>query len=305
MSTEFMFLSNTIGEIFSSTYLEKMARETGFIQREGKLKAKDFISLCTFLNDQSGEKSLNQLCSTLDSNRNVNLSSEGLNQRFNDSAVTFLKRIFTDTLSKKLLDHSGFTHKFRGYFNRIRILDSTGFGLPDSCSELYKGSTGAGAAAPATPTAPECSGTILPLASTTRTRAGKSASRHSANADVELTGRSPATPSSTRASAGLTGAGISTKPMSNCARVWPWSAASPPAGATSVATALPSARCAAAPGQAPGRRATGRFRAARRSSPDRAQRAAPACAAAARCSGDTAKVGAPARLPWRPGRGFR
>jgi hypothetical protein len=144
MSTEFMFLSNTIGEIFSSTYLEKMARETGFIQREGKLKAKDFISLCTFLNDQSGEKSLNQLCSTLDSNRNVNLSAEGLNQRFNDSAVTFLKRIFTDTLSKKLLDHSGFTHRFRHYFNRIRILDSTGFGLPDSCSELYKGSTGAG-----------------------------------------------------------------------------------------------------------------------------------------------------------------
>ncbi|WP_429877459.1 hypothetical protein [Fictibacillus sp. NRS-1165] len=62
---ELTFISETLGAIFSSSYLEKVATETGFVQREGKLKAQDFLSLCTFLNDQSGQKSLTQLCSML------------------------------------------------------------------------------------------------------------------------------------------------------------------------------------------------------------------------------------------------
>ena len=51
---------------------------------------------------------------------------------------------------------------------------------------------------------------------------------------------------------GVDRAGISTKPMSNCASVLPWSTASPPSGATRVATASPSACWAAGTGASSG-----------------------------------------------------
>jgi hypothetical protein len=68
----------------------------------------------------------------------------------------------------------------------------------------------AGTPAPATRTVPEFTGTTVPFASTTRTRAVVSDTRHSANAAVWLTGRRPGIPSSSRARAGLIGAGSRT-----------------------------------------------------------------------------------------------
>lgn len=144
MDADFEVLSSTLGKILSPTYLEEVARKTGFIQRKGKLKATDFIALCGFLNDRSGLKTLTQLCSVLDSERNVNLSAEGLNQRFNEAAGTFVKTVFTEALSQRLTDPSGFFTKYSAFFNRIRVLDSSGFGLPPPCADRYKGSTGAG-----------------------------------------------------------------------------------------------------------------------------------------------------------------
>ncbi|WP_180955244.1 IS4 family transposase [Peribacillus deserti] len=138
---EFQILSKTLSHIFSAEYLEQTARDTGFVQREGKLKAKDFLSLCTFLGDHSGQKTLNQLCSTLDSYRDINLSAEGLNQRFNEGAVAFIKKVFTDSLSRQIGECLGFSHAFDQYFDRIRILDSSGFRLPDTCHGHYKGSS--------------------------------------------------------------------------------------------------------------------------------------------------------------------
>ena len=73
-----------------------------------------------------------------------------------------------------------------------------------------------GAVAPLTPSRPDGSAVIVPSGWTTRTRAGVWVSRHSSKAGVdpeaggELTGRSPATPSISRARSALTGEGIST-----------------------------------------------------------------------------------------------
>ena len=79
----------------------------------------------------------------------------------------------------------------------------------------------AGAGAPETDTGPDRKATTVPFGSTTLALAGTSVSRHRAKAEVAVTGRRPATPSRSRARLGSTGAGRSTKPMSNCARDWP------------------------------------------------------------------------------------
>jgi hypothetical protein len=68
----------------------------------------------------------------------------------------------------------------------------------------------AGTLAPATRTVPEFTATTVPFCSTTRTRAVVPDTRHSANSVVWLTGRKPGTPSSSRARAGLIGAGSRT-----------------------------------------------------------------------------------------------
>ncbi|AKM17933.1 hypothetical protein GARCT_00631 [Geobacillus sp. 12AMOR1] len=84
-----------------------------------------------------------QLCSALALKQNTFLSAEGLNQRFNEKAVSFLKAVF-----EKLLIHQ--TQEARhlcqrhSLFRRIRILDSTSFQLPPEIRGIYEGCTGPG-----------------------------------------------------------------------------------------------------------------------------------------------------------------
>lgn len=120
-----------------------MARDHQFIQRKGKLRAHDFVALCTFLQEGGGQKSLVQLCSALALKQNTSLSAEGLHQRFHEKAVSFLKAVF-----EKLLIHQ--TQEARhlcqrhSLFRRIRILDSTSFQLPPEIRGIYEGCTGPG-----------------------------------------------------------------------------------------------------------------------------------------------------------------
>jgi hypothetical protein len=85
---------------FSPTQLEVLARQTGFIQRKSKLTAQDFVSLCTFLDHDLSTQSLTSLCSQLDAARKVSMSAEGLNQRFHESGVAFLRTLFSTLVLK-------------------------------------------------------------------------------------------------------------------------------------------------------------------------------------------------------------
>ena len=88
--------------------------------------------------------------------------------------------------------------------------------LSEACQLALAGSAStsvppaAGAAAPLTLTVPDARSTWAPPGSTTRTRPAGTLTRHSAKEEVWLTGRSPTTPSSSRASPGSTGAGSRT-----------------------------------------------------------------------------------------------
>ncbi|MCQ6274829.1 IS4 family transposase [Bacillus sp. V3B] len=138
MEEEFQLLSEEMTRIFDHNYLDQLARKELFIQRSGKLKPSDFVSLCGFWNHRSGERSLAELCGLLDSKRHISLSSEGLNQRFNDAGVRLLKHLFHELFSKPFLSKSIPTQQNKD-INRIRILDSTAFELPCLYSEKYQG----------------------------------------------------------------------------------------------------------------------------------------------------------------------
>lgn len=70
------------------------------------------------------------------------MSPEGLNQRFNPAAVKFLQRVFAHLLAQKMNRSGMLPHHYASHFQRIRVLDSTTFQLPDMFASTYQGSGG-------------------------------------------------------------------------------------------------------------------------------------------------------------------
>ncbi len=88
------------------------------------------------------ETPLTQLCSCLEVSTEVLISPEGLNQRFNATAVQFLQQVLAELLNQKLSSTKLLYSPYTSIFKRIRILDSTSFQLPDPFSFVYPGAGG-------------------------------------------------------------------------------------------------------------------------------------------------------------------
>ncbi|GMG76785.1 IS4 family transposase [Priestia megaterium] len=139
---ELTLFSQELQRSFSPQALYQMAKEVGFIQRISKYQAKDLIALCVWVSQNVASTSLTQLCSSLESSTGVLISPEGLNQRFNSAAVQLLQQVLTSLLTQKLFPVKSISHHYTSQFQRIRILDSTTFQLPDVFSLSYQGSGG-------------------------------------------------------------------------------------------------------------------------------------------------------------------
>lgn len=122
--------------------LEHLAKEKGFVQRKSKYQAQELVALCVWLSQRVASTSLTQLCSCLEVSTGVLISPEGLNQRFNASAVQFLEQILANLLTQRIHSKKEIIHQYTTTFKRIRILDSTTFQLPDKFSSHYQGSGG-------------------------------------------------------------------------------------------------------------------------------------------------------------------
>lgn len=142
ISEEMHLLAQQLQHHFSPTQLEELARKAGFVQRKSKYTAQDLVSLCVFLNDHVSMTPLTRLCSQLDASNHLSMSAEGLNQRFNPSAVAFLQTLFSALLQEKISTSFSLPCECNSYFYRIRILDSTVFQLPDPYADRYQGSGG-------------------------------------------------------------------------------------------------------------------------------------------------------------------
>lgn len=124
----------------SEAKIKELSKQAEFIKRERKMSAIGFVELCLFLEDNICIKTLTDLCTKL-FKEGINISEEGLNKRFNNNAVLFLKSLFLELLNKKTKEDKELILLTKS-FKRIRILDSTSFQLPESFSKIYKGSGG-------------------------------------------------------------------------------------------------------------------------------------------------------------------
>ena len=127
-------------KLYNLNQIEKIAKKHLFIRRNGKVSAKSFLNLCTFLGEDLCSTSLSNLCAKLEANEKISISPQALSKRFNKEAVDFIKKIFHEMMSfqSEVLRNNGAILK--NNFNRITVVDATGFKLDDKHEDNCKGS---------------------------------------------------------------------------------------------------------------------------------------------------------------------
>ena len=104
-----------------------------------------FLDLLVFNSESLKHQSLNDLTVVLNDHHNIDMTKQSLHERFNASAVTFLKEALAILLRNQLtFDH--FKLPLKG-INRILIKDSICFQVDESLKGDYPGSGGSGSKA--------------------------------------------------------------------------------------------------------------------------------------------------------------
>ncbi len=141
---ELQLFSQVLQKYLSPAELEQLARTTEFVRRTSKYRGQDLVTMCVWLSHNLASTSLTQLCSEVEAATGISMSAEGLNQRLNENAVTFLRQLFARLLKAELGSSSVIPSAYHDHFLRIRILDSTTFQVPNSLAEHYPGAGGCG-----------------------------------------------------------------------------------------------------------------------------------------------------------------
>lgn len=121
---------------FTQCYLNRVAIETGFIQRFRKLNALDFL---TILLTSAGKDvvSYNTMASCFLENANKSVFKQALHKAMSkDSFLVFIQRIFNELIREKLRVSK---YRFKDKFKRIIIQDSTIIKLPKKLFRCYSG----------------------------------------------------------------------------------------------------------------------------------------------------------------------
>jgi len=116
-----------------------------FVQRTSRLGGCTFLSLIVFNSNSLHDESLNDLTVILAKNHNIDISKQGLDDRFNAYAVKFLAAALGNLLRRQLSDKVSFRNC--GEFKRFLIKDSVCFQIDESLANEYPGSGGSGSKA--------------------------------------------------------------------------------------------------------------------------------------------------------------
>ena len=133
-----------IVNFYSPELIEKIARETGFVQRESKLGGAEFLALMTQGLYAQPDATLNQMSGMLkDINPQLGISGPGLQQRIVGSGGKFLMEMLSEALRLSVtrsIDES--IPELLRVFEKVHLLDSTQISLPENLSSRWAGSGG-------------------------------------------------------------------------------------------------------------------------------------------------------------------
>lgn len=141
MDAKIVEIRTTLQKVFG-VGIEGIAQEKGFVQRLSKLTGVKFVEIWVMGFLEKPTASLNYLVQVA-ADIEVSITKQGLQDRLARGAVDFLtavlKRCATQLRNKVPMDLS-----LLKQFGGIQIVDSSGFGLPDSLQSEFPGSGGDG-----------------------------------------------------------------------------------------------------------------------------------------------------------------
>ena len=115
-----------IVNFYTPETLERIARETGFVERESKFGGTEFLGIMTAGLFSKPDASLTQMAAMAkDINPESEISAPGLHQRINGSGVEYLKRLLSEALelsASKEIDES--IPELLRSFRRVCLIDS-------------------------------------------------------------------------------------------------------------------------------------------------------------------------------------
>ena len=127
-------------EVFTSKELETVARKTGFCKRKSKVDPSVFFDLLMYDISSGKPKSLNQLAIEAQSEHYIDVSKQGIDKKFSDATLAFLKELIERQLSVDL--NQQIEAGWFSSFNRVIIKDGTRFDLPEEYKDYLPGSGG-------------------------------------------------------------------------------------------------------------------------------------------------------------------
>ncbi len=111
--------------------------QTGFIKRKRKITGESFIKALVVGNIGDSSCSIERMCQ-LYSEDSIDITKQGLDFRFTENAVVFMKAMFTECMSL-FQDNLQLDCDILRQFSSVKLLDSSQVGLPNNMKAPYKG----------------------------------------------------------------------------------------------------------------------------------------------------------------------
>ena len=129
-------VADALQDIFGSV-AQSLARETKFVQRESKLGGAHFAQTLVFTYLANPDATLDALSQTAAA-LGVEITPEGLTQRFTEAAATFLHQVLAAAV-QRVLAADPLAIPFLDRFAGVYLEDSTVIVLPDALRSLWPG----------------------------------------------------------------------------------------------------------------------------------------------------------------------
>lgn len=110
---------------------------SGFYKRSSKLLPSKFLDILLYSASINGELSLCQMSNEADSSHNIFITKQGIDARFDNSAVLYVKSVLEEVIANQV--GIPLEPKFLSSFSRVLIKDGTRFDLPGRLKEHFPG----------------------------------------------------------------------------------------------------------------------------------------------------------------------
>lgn len=131
-------LSDNFRRIFNDEFLKSMAKSVGFLKRDSKFSPIAFLDTLLYSASQTEICSLGEASTRVQDYNGVSISKQGVDSRFNEKSVEFVKSVFKECLENEY--NKIIAPNFFSAFSRVLIKDATRFIIPDKLAEHFRGS---------------------------------------------------------------------------------------------------------------------------------------------------------------------